>query len=766
MHSRPFSASNVRLLLSAAFLLPRLLLAQTVTPARADQAAETVKLDRFTVLGDTTPASAASPQTLASVAADRIAETINIVDTEDAVKYLPSLFIRKRNYGDTQPTMATRTWGVSSSARSLVYADGVLLTALVANNNTLGAPRWGLVAPNEIARIDVLYGPFSAAYPGNSMGAVMEITTRLPAGFESTLDQTTAWQSFDLYGTHHTFRTEQSAVIVGHRVGKLALRVSANHQDSYSQPLSFVTSSTFPSGTTGGYAALNKTGAAANVVGAGGLLHTRMTNAKLKAAYDFTPAVRATYTFGYWRNDADSTVETYLTNAAGQPTYAGLAGFASGYYQLRQAHSAHSFDVKANPGDDWQFVATASLYHIDTDRQNSPTSASASDASFGPAGRVARLDGTGWTTVDLKATWQPGGGNSAHALSFGAHDDREELHNPTYNTSAWAVGGPYTSVATEGDGKTWTQALFTQDEWRISPRVKATAGLRYEAWRAYDGLNLSGTTLVRQPKVSATRFSPKAALAWTVAPGWTITGSVGRAYRFATVAELYQLVSTGTTFTAPNPGLKPDNVLATELKLERVFDRGSLRVSLFQDDVHDAIISQFMPLVPGSSQLYSYLANVDHVRARGVEFLVRKTDVLIRGLEWSGSVTYLDARTLALSGRASATASADAAVGKRLPNIPDWRASFVATYRPSERWSFTVGGRYSGMLWTTLDNTDVNPNAYQGFAPWFVADARVNARLDRHWQASLGVDNALNRKYFLFHPFPQRTVVAELKYAF
>jgi iron complex outermembrane receptor protein len=68
-------------------------------------------------------------------------------------------------------------------------------------------------------------------------------------------------------------------------------------------------------------------------------------------------------------------------------------------------------------------------------------------------------------------------------------------------------------------------------------------------------------------------------------------------------------------------------------------------------------------------------------------------------------------------------------------------------------------------MFTTLDNSDTNPNTYQGFSAWFVADARASYRFDRHWSGSLGVDNLLNRKYFLFHPFPQRTFVGGLKYA-
>jgi len=32
--------------------------------------------------------------------------------------------------------------------------------------------------------------------------------------------------------------------------------------------------------------------------------------------------------------------------------------------------------------------------------------------------------------------------------------------------------------------------------------------------------------------------------------------------------------------------------------------------------------------------------------------------------------------------------------------------------------------------------------------------------------AGLGVDNLGGRSYFLFHPFPQRTFIADLKYSF
>ncbi|HEY9511936.1 MAG TPA: Plug domain-containing protein, partial [Rhodanobacter sp.] len=98
------------------------------------------------------------PATQATIPAKRVQVTINAVDVEDAVKYLPSVFLRKRNYGDTQAVLATRTWGVNSSARTLVYIDDIPISALVVNNNTLGAPRWGITSPEVIDHIDMLYG--------------------------------------------------------------------------------------------------------------------------------------------------------------------------------------------------------------------------------------------------------------------------------------------------------------------------------------------------------------------------------------------------------------------------------------------------------------------------------------------------------------------------------------------------------------------------------------------------------------------------------
>src|SRR6476661_1380607 len=125
-----------------------------------------------------------TPNTKESVDAAKLRETVNVRNTEDALRYFPSLVVRKRHIGDTQAPLATRTSGVGSSARSLIYADGVLLSALIGNNNSFASPRWGMVSPEEIDRVDVLYGPFSAAYPGNAIGAVVTLRRGCPTSLK------------------------------------------------------------------------------------------------------------------------------------------------------------------------------------------------------------------------------------------------------------------------------------------------------------------------------------------------------------------------------------------------------------------------------------------------------------------------------------------------------------------------------------------------------------------------------------------------------
>ena len=134
-----------------------------------------------------------------------------------------------------------------------------------------------------------------------------------------------------------------------------------------------------------------------------------------------------------------------------------------------------------------------------------------------------------------------------------------------------------------------------------------------------------------------------------------------------------------------------------------------------------------------------------------------------------GSVTYVDLRILkdpTWAGTNPLTGLPDAADGKRVPYVPDWRATAGFTYKPVDNWAWTVAARYSGKLYSTLDNTDIIPHVYGAFDKYLVVDTKIYYETTKNLSFDFGIDNIFNQQYFLFHPFPGRTYVMAGKYQF
>ena len=166
------------------------------------------------------------PTTMESATREQIERSVNATDSEDALKYFPSLLVRKRYIGDyNHAILSSRASGTGNSARSAVYADGILLSNYLGNGvgGLSFPPRWGLVTPEEIERVDVMYGPFSAAYPGNSVGAVVDYVTRMPTRLEAHAAVGYVVQPFELYRTHETYRAWQASASLGAKAGDLVL---------------------------------------------------------------------------------------------------------------------------------------------------------------------------------------------------------------------------------------------------------------------------------------------------------------------------------------------------------------------------------------------------------------------------------------------------------------------------------------------------------------------------------------------------------------
>ena len=72
------------------------------------------------------------------------------------------------------------------------------------------------------------------------------------------------------------------------------------------------------------------------------------------------------------------------------------------------------------------------------------------------------------------------------------------------------------------------------------------------------------------------------------------------------------------------------------------------RLTLFKEHTNNAIISQTNNVMnaTGGQTPATTISNVDAIRMQGVELSAEKDNVLIKGLQLFGSVTYVDSRIL------------------------------------------------------------------------------------------------------------------------
>ncbi|NVZ67152.1 TonB-dependent receptor, partial [Pseudomonas gingeri] len=163
-------------------------------------------------------------------------------------------------------------------------------------------------------------------YPGNSLGGVVTLETRMPTRPEFHAAITGAQQDFKLYGTHENYNSGNVSLAGGNRVGPFSVWVSYDHLDAQGQPMSFATAnlsgrSAAASATpvSGAHQDTDQNGNPRLVFGGYAIDHSVQDQGKLKLGWDINPDVTALYTLGLWADESHTTVDSYLKNSAGQP---------------------------------------------------------------------------------------------------------------------------------------------------------------------------------------------------------------------------------------------------------------------------------------------------------------------------------------------------------------------------------------------------------------------------------------------------------------
>jgi iron complex outermembrane receptor protein len=680
----------------------------------------------------------------------------NVADSADVLRYFPNLQVRQRYIGDPAAVISSRDAGTLQSARSLVYADGLLLSNLMANGWD-GAPRWGMVSPQSIESVEVLYGPYSALYPGNSIGATVLIRTRLPERFTAGADAQFFSQDFrDAYGAGGRYDGNRFAAHLGDHRGRWRWLLSVSRLYNHGQPRQYAVAR--PGGdareavaVTGATLDRDIDGNPRLVYGANSIEHTRQTQATLQAGVDISDDIQARFTVGGWHNRAFDATRGFLRDARGHPVDGGTilahgrvwtlpdGGLAPAAFD--QTHVLLGAQVDGRFANGWRWQAVASRYDFLHDLEHD------ANAARSKTGTLADMGGSGWSTFDLSAAGSTGGNNTLYA---GVHLDRYLLDSRVFAAPDWRGDAESGTRVGAYRGRTQTRALYLQDVWDIAQAWTLTLGARWEQWRAYRGLLADASSGVAYPDRRRGDVSPKASLDWRIEGPWRLRLSFGKAVRYPTVEELFQGSLSNNAIVNNNPGLEPERDWSVDFDLVRSVRRGQWRVSLYQDRFADTLYSQTDITLPVP---VTSVQNIDAVRMRGIEAALRLRDML-PGVDVEASVAWNDAVTL----RDAQYPPAD---GKRFPRIPRLRATLFADWRFAPGWDASLGVRRSGRQYSTLGNGDF-VDTYGAVSAFTVADAKLRWRFAPQWTASLGVDNLTGERYWVYHPYPGRTWFAEL----
>lgn len=696
--------------------------------------------------------------------------SINAASTEDLVKFEPSLVVRRRFIGDSNGTLGIRGSNMFQTSRSMVFSDGVPLHYLL-QSRWNGAPRWTMVSASEIAKVEVLYGPFSAEYSGNSMGGTVLIETGIPQQQEFHADIKGFGQQFDAYGFDDTLKGYKGFMSYGNKVGDLSYYLSFNRLDNESQPQTFRGASREDNAdagvaVNGGIEGVDSRNREQLWYGDTGVVETVTSNYKMKLGYDFGNWT-SLLNVAFEDRASENTGNSYMTDENGDVIWSAdnlidgdydFSFDSSGLNNNQRDRESLSLGLRLRGDIFEQTALELNVNQFDILNDESRESAlNPNDPAFTSAGQIEEYDSSGWQTAELKFTTQNAFAERVELVT-GLRYEHYELNLNQYDSADYARGERGVVTSRFG-GKTEIMAAFAQANWGLTDRLDLVLGVRYEEFESSDGYYSEGSgddlDLIFVPEVSDTSISPKFSLGYTFNNQWLVRYSAAKAARFPIVEELFRQYESYNSINESNPELEPEDGLHQNFMIERSLDDGYLRVNVFHETIKDAIESQ--STTTDSGETVNTFVPLDETRASGIEFVINQKSVALDNLDLRFNVTYTDAEIVQNDANPEWE-------GNEYPRMPKWRSNLLATYYLSDQWNAGVNIQYASDSYGRLQNDDMVDEVYGAQDAYMRIGLKTNYAFSGNLSGSFGVDNLTNQTAYVAHPWPGRTFYLGVAY--
>ena len=206
-----------------------------------------------------------------------------------------------------------------------------------------------------------------------------------------------------------------------------------------------------------------------------------------------------------------------------------------------------------------------------------------------------------------------------------------------------------------------------------------------------------------------------------------LRGSVYRAFRAATLNELYREFRVGNTDTLANPNLRPETVFGGEAGADWSSENSSLRVTAFRNSLDRLITNVTLSSAP--NLIVRQRANAAAAVSRGFESELRQ-----RHKDFTGELLYLFVESRYVTG---------------------FRVAQIPKHQGSARLSYLHRGTMASLgVRTYAYQFDDDLNAFR-LGGYTTVHMMLRQRLVKSFSAEAALDNALDRTFYAaFTPTP------------
>ncbi len=581
-----------------------------------------------------------APASVTVVTADEI-QKYGYRNLADILRSVPCFYV---TYDRDYTFVGVRGFGRLGdwNSRILVLIDGHRT-----NNNVLGQAMLGnefLVDVDMIERVEIVFGPSSSLYGANAFFAVINVITR-------TVKEVKDWELSFQTGS---FGTNEGRATYGHQFQSLGVLLSGTFYDSQGQTLFFPQ------------------------------FNSPATNHGITSDTDYESYkhILATLTFHGFTLQG-----LFATRDKGVPT-AYFGGVFNDPADLNiDSHQYVSIEYQ-HPIGKWQFDADTSY---DQARLQGPV----------PEAPTAAGEPVVLSTYSFRGNWWTGEAKVSRDLFERNHLTLgTEIRDNLRQDQGDLVNPP--NVFTPEPNSSLITAVYAQDEFGITSRIKLNAGVRYDHYSTFGGT-----------------FNPRAALIFRAAEKTALKLLYGNAF---SAPDVYQTSPDFGIFYDDNLKLQSEHIQSLEARVEQGLGQHfQLSGGVYRNRINDLITLALNPI----DQNFEY-ENAGSAQATGMD--VELSGRASNGVQGKASFDYVHAYD-------------EGAGHPALDNSPGPMAKLnLIVPLIGQRLSAGVEGQFLGRRLTLLQDS---LSSYQVFNLTLLGHTVGN-----HLDIAASVFNVLDKKYF------------------